>query len=224
MLLDTALADVRLLFPADPTRLAATLDRSLRSSGGIEVIAASKTATRCYPPEPLAAELADGIAGWPEYSDSGTPDLVLCGAGDVATGALIGALETIRLRHPGLRMRYVCLHDLLVLNPASERGGRLTPARIAELFPGSGPVVFAVAGYASPVKAMLFDRPELAARSAVLGYADPREVLSQPALLDRTGLSGAELVKYLLDRVAGRQAGQRIESDRLVDYHAEEAS
>lgn len=224
MLLDTALAEVKVLFPADPTRLAATLDRSLRGTGGIELIAASKTAARCYPVGPLAAELEDGIAAWPEFSDHGTPDIVLCGAGDVATGALLCALDDLRGQQSGLVVHYVCLHDLLVLNPASQQGARITPARMAELFPGTGPVVFAVPGYPTPVKAMLFDRPDLAVRSTVLGYADPGEIISQTALLNRTGLSGAELVEYLVGRVRARRAEHRTFPDRPVDYDAEEPS
>jgi xylulose-5-phosphate/fructose-6-phosphate phosphoketolase len=200
-LLDTALDSTHLLLPADITRLAVCLDRSLSGRGGIHVVSASKHTTATYPLGPLAAELADGIAVWPDFSDAGEPDLTLCGAGDVATTALLAALDGLRARHPGIAVRYVCLHDLTVLDPTSAAGARLTEHRLAELFPGSGPVVFAVPGFASAVKAMLFDRPRLAARGSVLGYSDPAEVIPHDELLDRTGMSVDRLVTYLLLKV-----------------------
>jgi len=200
-LLDTALDATHVLLPADPIRLAATLDSSLRSRGGIHLISASKTAGRSYPTETIADELADGLAIWPDLSDAGEPDLVLCGAGDVATDALLGALEQVRPQHPGVAVRYVCLHDLAVLNPRSPGGSRLTDIRIGELFAGTCPVVFAVPGYASTVKAMLFDRPQLAGRSSVVGYADPGDVVSHSELLQHTGMSGDRLVKHLSERI-----------------------
>lgn len=200
-LLDTALDSTHLLLPADPARLAASLDRSLHSRGGIHVLSASKYTTATYPLGPLAAELADGIAVWPDFSDAGEPDLTLCGAGDVATAALLAALDGLRARLPRIAVRYVCLHDLTVLNPTSAAGVQLTTHRMADLFPGSGPVVFAVPGFTSVVKAMLFDRPWLAARSSVLGYSDPADVISHGELMDRTGMSSDRLIKYLLLKV-----------------------
>jgi xylulose-5-phosphate/fructose-6-phosphate phosphoketolase len=201
-LLDTALNATHVLLPADPTRLAATLDRSLRSRGGVHIISASKTAGVSYPTGTVVTELAEGIAAWPDFSDADEPDLVLCGAGDIATAALLGALDHLRAHHPPIAVRYVCLHDLTVLNPRSEAGSRLTTSRITELFPGTCPVVFAVPGYTSTVKAMLFDRPEIASRSSVIGYSDPGDVVSQSELLDRSGMSCERLTKYLAERIA----------------------
>lgn len=201
-LLDTALDTTHLLLPADPTRLAATLERSLRSRGGIHVVAASKNATASYPLSPLADELADGIAVWPEFSDPGEPDLILCGAGDIATSALLSALEVLRARRAGIAVRYVCLHDLTVLDPTSAAGVRLTDSRMAELFPGSGPIVFGVTGYTSAVKAMLFDRPGFAARCSVTGYSDPGDVILHSELLHRNGMSAGRMAAYLMERIA----------------------
>jgi xylulose-5-phosphate/fructose-6-phosphate phosphoketolase len=201
-LLDTALSATHVLLPADPARVAATLDRSLRGHGGIHVVAASKTADQSYPTGPVDEELSDGIALWPDFSDPGDPDLVLCGAGDIATAALLAALEQVRAQHPGVTARYVCLHDLTVLDPRSSAGCRLSADRMAELFPGACPVVFAVPGYASTVKAMLFDRPGLAARSSVVGYADPGDVVPRSELFRRTGMSVDRLVKHLVERMS----------------------
>ena len=73
---------------------------------------------------------------------------------------------------------------------------------MAELFPGTCPVVFAVPGYASALKAMLFERTEIAARSSVVGYRDPSDVVSRDELLERTGISVTRLVKHLVERIS----------------------
>lgn len=200
--LDTALDATHVLLPADPFRVAATLDRSLRSRGGIHLVAASKTAEAMYPADPLDAELSDGIAPWTHYSDTGEPDIILCGAGDIAAAALLSALEQLRDQCPGIAARYVCLHDLTVLDPRSAAGSRLSTKRMTEFFPGTCPVVFAAPGYASALKAMLFERAEIAARSSVIGYSDPGDVVSRSELLDRTGMSVARLVKHLIERIS----------------------
>ncbi|MBT8162995.1 MULTISPECIES: phosphoketolase [Arthrobacter] len=204
---ESAPVPVRLLTPADPVRLAAVIRQCVSSNDSIAVITASKYATENFPRDTLDEELRTGMAVWPTLSDPGTPDITLCVAGDVASSVAAQALSAFRETAPGKKVRWVTLLDLNALDPKM-RGP--WPARFEKVFPDHGPVLFVVPYFAAAVKSRLFDIPQMASRSTVLGFQDLGHHLKGEALLDACGMSPDRLCQLMLTSTQEPVADRRL--------------
>src|SRR2546423_405406 len=68
---------IKVLTPADPSRLAAALHACFASVGAVNVIIAGKHDAITFPAESIGEEQRRGLAVWPHLSDAGQPDLTL---------------------------------------------------------------------------------------------------------------------------------------------------
>ncbi|GAA3766789.1 phosphoketolase family protein [Plantactinospora mayteni] len=181
---------VRVLTPADPSRLAIALDRVLGSTGQLNVILAGKHPTDQQPLDTLEQECSRGLAVWPHASDEGEPEIVLLAAGDLpATTACTTALS-LRLRH-GLRVRVVAVQDLTVLgNPATWPSG-LSDAELQRYFGPTAPLVIATLGHPAAVWGLIEDR--LHRPVEVIGWCEPDGPMPQHRLAEAAGMNVAGL-------------------------------
>jgi xylulose-5-phosphate/fructose-6-phosphate phosphoketolase len=194
---------LRLLFPADVARTAATLTFALRKLGRASIITASKHPLTRHPLTTLADELRHGAAIWPHLSDAGRPDLVLASAGDVPAHQL-SALATQLRQRAHLRLRYVHIHDLTVLGDPGLWPHALTDDALAELFTTHAPILLATTGHAADIHALLGPRHP-GARLRVLGYHDPGRPVSTERLLAHCGLDLDGLTRHALAATRAHQ-------------------
>ncbi|MFD3653348.1 phosphoketolase [Streptomyces sp. NPDC058620] len=185
---------LHVLTPADPGRAAAALTFALRKLGRCTIVVAGKHTIVHHPLETLDEELRHGIATWPHltHPGPGEPDLILASAGDLPAEALTTLAQRLRAERPGLRLRYVHVHDLTVLAEDGARPLALAPEAFARHFGTRAPIVLATSGHPADIHALL-GRRHPGPRLTVLGYRDPGRPVSQEHLrqfcgLDDTGL------------------------------------
>lgn len=183
---------LRLLLPADATRLYTTVTRHATGAGQCCLITATKHPLPAYPAETIETELAAGAAHWPHLSDHGDSDIVLAAAGDLAAREVTEALALLRRTAPGLRVKVVYVHDLTALGHPDRYPHALNPGAFTRLFGDDTPVLLATILEPAATQTLLWDRPSRE-RFTIVGYRDPGRPLAHAALLAHTGLAATNL-------------------------------
>ncbi|MFE6459219.1 phosphoketolase [Streptomyces cinereoruber] len=187
---------LHVLTPADPARAAAALTFALRKLDRCTIVVAGKHTHLQHPLETVDEELRHGIAIWPHltHPGPGEPDLILASAGDLPAEALTTLARRLRAERPGLRLRYVHIHDLTALAEDGTRPLALAPQEFARHFGTRAPIVLATNGHPADLHALL-GRRHPGPRLTVLGYRDPGRPVSQEHLRELCGLDDAGLWK-----------------------------
>ena len=153
-------ADVaRIYLPPDANCLLSVADHCLRSKHLINVIVAGKQPQ----PQWLGIDAAvrhctAGAGVWEWASSAGEPEVVMACAGDVPTLEALAAVMLLREYEPDLRVRFVNVVDLMVLQPAAEHPHGLEDHAFDALFTLDKPVIFAFHGYASLIHKLAYRR------------------------------------------------------------------
>jgi xylulose-5-phosphate/fructose-6-phosphate phosphoketolase len=176
---------VRVITPADPTRLAVALDDVLGSTGRCNIIVAGKHTVACHPVDTLEQERRRGIAVWPHASDEGEPDLVLVAAGDLPAEVVCAAAPVIRQRLR-LRVRVVAVHDLTVLGHPAVWPAALSDAEVRQCFGTTAPVIIASLGHPAAVWGLIEDR--LRRPVKIIGWTEPSGPAPQRRLAETAGM------------------------------------
>jgi xylulose-5-phosphate/fructose-6-phosphate phosphoketolase len=141
---------IRVYLPPDANSLLAVGDTCLRSRNCINVIIAGKQPALQYLPIDEAIQhTSKGIGLWKWASNEGDsgPDVVLACAGDVPTMEMLATVDLLRQHLPELKVRFINVIDLMVLQPASEHPHGLSDREFDELFTCDRPIIFAFHGY-----------------------------------------------------------------------------
>jgi xylulose-5-phosphate/fructose-6-phosphate phosphoketolase len=140
---------VRVYLPPDANTLLSTMDHCLRTRNYINVVVAGKQPQPNWLDwESAALHCARGIGVWEFASnDEGDPDVVMACAGDVPTLETLAAVDLLRERLPGLKIRVVNVVDLMRLQDSREHPHGLSDAEFDALFTTDKPVIFAYHGY-----------------------------------------------------------------------------
>jgi len=140
---------VRVYLPPDANCLLSVTDHCLRSRNYVNVVVAGKQPSPQWLTMPEAeAHCAAGIGTWEWASnDGGNPDVVLACCGDVPTLEAVAAAEILRRHVPQLKVRFVNVVDLMMLQPESEHPHGLSEAAFDALFTTDKPILFAFHGY-----------------------------------------------------------------------------
>jgi xylulose-5-phosphate/fructose-6-phosphate phosphoketolase len=176
---------VRVLTPADPVRLAATLEECLASAGRVNVIIAGKHNTASFPAATLDDEMRCGLAVWPQLSDPGDPDLTIVTAGDLPAQAVAACSPELRSRLR-CKIRVVNIADLTVLGPAATWPRGLTDADLDWYLGTDAAVLFVTLGHPAAVWGLLQGR--LRRPAEVIGWREPPAPMPQSALAQNAGL------------------------------------
>jgi xylulose-5-phosphate/fructose-6-phosphate phosphoketolase len=141
---------VRIYLPPDANTLLSVTDHCLRSRNYVNVIVAGKQpAPQWLDIDAAVKHCSAGIGLW-EWAgnDQGVePDAVLACAGDVPTLEALAAVSLLRTHVPDLKIRFVNVVDLMVLQPQSEHPHGLSDAEFDSLFTTNKPIIFAFHGY-----------------------------------------------------------------------------
>ncbi|WP_433165520.1 phosphoketolase family protein [Kribbella sp. CA-247076] len=140
---------VRVYLPPDANTLLSTMDHCLRTRNYINVVVAGKQPQPSWLDwESAALHCARGIGVWDFASnDEGDPDVVMACAGDVPTLETMAAVDLLRERLPGLKIRVVNVVDLMRLQDSTEHPHGLSDAEFDALFTTDKPIIFAYHGY-----------------------------------------------------------------------------
>jgi xylulose-5-phosphate/fructose-6-phosphate phosphoketolase len=140
----------RIYLPPDANCLLSVADHCLRSTNYVNVIVADKQPhLQFLDIEAAATHCAKGIGLWPWACNDqgGEPDVVIAGAGDVATIEALAAVAILRDKFPDLKIRFVNVVDLFTLQPDTEHPHGLSDRDFDSLFTTDKPVIFNFHGY-----------------------------------------------------------------------------
>ncbi|MFW2850738.1 phosphoketolase [Sphingomonas sp. TX0543] len=153
-------ADVaRIYLPPDANCLLSVADHCLRSHGYINLIVAGKDPEwQWLTMDEAIVHCTVGAGIWQWASDEGEPDVVLACAGDVPTLEALAAVTLLRDYVPDIRIRFVNVVDLMVLQPQSEHPHGLSDEDFDELFTTDKPVIFAFHGYPAMIHKLTYRR------------------------------------------------------------------
>jgi xylulose-5-phosphate/fructose-6-phosphate phosphoketolase len=134
----------------DANTLLSVADHCLRSRQYVNVIVAGKQ------PEPQWLDMdaaikhctaGIGIWQWASNDEGGEPDVVMACAGDVPTLEALAAVDLLRTHLPDLKIRFVNVIDLMVLQPETEHPHGLSDREFDSIFTTESPIIFAFHGY-----------------------------------------------------------------------------
>ncbi len=140
----------RIYLPPDANCLLSVADHCLRSTGYINVMVADKQPHLQFLTMDEAIKHCSKGAGlweWACNDEGGEPDLVMAGAGEVATIEALAATAILREKFPDLRIRFVNVVDLFALQPQSEHPHGLSDRDFDSLFTKDRPIIFNFHGY-----------------------------------------------------------------------------
>lgn len=141
---------IRVYLPPDTNTLLSVADHCLKSRNYVNVIVSGKQPSLQYLTIDEAIQhCAKGIGIWKWASnDFGSePDVVMACAGDVPTMETLAAIDLLRRNVPDLKIRFINVIDLMVLQPKSEHPHGLSDQEFDELFTTDKPIIFAFHGY-----------------------------------------------------------------------------
>jgi len=149
----------RIYLPPDANCLLSVADHALRSRGYLNVIVAGKQPEWQWLDIDAAARHCTAGAGiWAWAGDDPDPDVVIACAGDVPTLEALAAVTILRASVPDIRIRFVNVVDLMVLQPETQHPHGLNDRDFDALFTTDKPVIFAFHGYPSLVHKLTYSR------------------------------------------------------------------
>ena len=151
---------VRIYLPPDANTLLSVADHCLRSRNYVNLIIAGKQPSpQWLDMDAAVRHCAAGAGVWAWASnDAGEPDVVMACAGDVPTLEALAAVTLLRVYVPDIRIRFVNVVDLMVLQPPSEHPHGLADHEFDALFTTDKPVIFAFHGYPAIVHKLTYRR------------------------------------------------------------------
>ena len=151
---------VRIYLPPDANTLLSVADHCLRSRNYVNLIIAGKQAAKQWLDMDAAVRhCTAGVGIWDWASNgAGAPDVVMACAGDVPTLEALAAVTLLRSYVPDIRIRFVNVVDLMVLQPASEHPHGLADHEFDALFTTDKPVIFAFHGYPAIIHKLTYRR------------------------------------------------------------------
>ncbi|KIZ41641.1 MULTISPECIES: phosphoketolase family protein [Rhodopseudomonas] len=151
---------VRIYLPPDANCLLSVADHCLRSRNYINLIVAGKQPEwQWLDIESATRHCTAGAGIWQWASnDGGDPDVVIACAGDVPTVEALAAVMLLRNYVPDIRIRFVNVVDLMVLQPQSEHPHGMEDRDFDELFTVDKPVIFAFHGYPALIHKLTYRR------------------------------------------------------------------
>ena len=163
---------VRIYLPPDANTLLSVADHCLRSRNYVNLIIAGKqpapqwldmdaAVRHCTAGAGIwawASTGAGGSAGASAGDGASAPDVVMACAGDVPTLEALAAVTLLRSYVPDIRIRFVNVVDLMVLQPPSEHPHGLADHEFDALFTIDKPVIFAFHGYPAIIHKLTYRR------------------------------------------------------------------
>jgi xylulose-5-phosphate/fructose-6-phosphate phosphoketolase len=224
---------VRIYLPPDANTLLSVADHCLRSRNYVNLIIAGKQpAPQWLDMDAAVRHCAAGAGVWEWASgDAGVgqvdPDVVMACAGDVPTLEALAAVTLLRSYVPDIRIRFVNVVNLMVLQPQSEHPHGLADHEFDALFTTDKPVIFAFHGYPAIIHKLTYRRRNHG-NIHVRGYKEEGTTTTPFDMvvlnnLDRyqLALDAIRRIPRLADRVAAETARFEATMQRHKRYIAE---
>ncbi len=151
---------VRIYLPPDANCLLSVADHCLRSRNYVNLIIAGKQpAPQWLNIDEAVRHCSVGASVWAWASnDQWDPDVVMACAGDVPTLEALAAVTLLRGYVPDIRIRFVNVVDLMVLQPPHQHPHGLSDHDFDEMFTTDKPVIFAFHGYPAMIHKLTYRR------------------------------------------------------------------
>ena len=218
---------VRIYLPPDANTLLSVADHCLRSRNYVNLIIAGKQpAPQWLDMDAAVRHCAAGAGVWAWASnDAGLgqvdPDVVMACAGDVPTLEALAAVTLLRSYVPDIRIRFVNVVDLMVLQPPSEHPHGMADHEFDALFTEDKPVIFAFHGYPAIIHKLTYRRRNHD-NIHVRGY---KEEGTTTTPFDMVVLNNVDRYQLALDairripRLAGQVAAETARFDATLQRH-----
>ena len=215
---------IRVYFPPDANTLLSVTDHCLRSRDYVNVVVAGKQPQ----PQWLDMEAAVrhctagiGIWEWASTDTGAEPDVVMACCGDVPTIETLAAVDILRQRLPGLKIRVVNVVDLMKLQPAEEHPHGLSHREFDVYFTTDKPILFAYHGYPWLIHRLSYRRTNHG-NLHVRGYKEEGTTTTPFDMAVRNDLDRFHLVQDVIDRVPklghGAAYVKQAMRDKLIDH------
>lgn len=152
---------IRIYLPPDANTLLSIADHCLNSRNYVNVIIAGKQPQfQFLNVDEAKAHCTKGLGIWKWASNDNNcePDVVIASAGDVPTLEALAAVQLIREHIPALKVRFINVVDLMVLQPRTSHPHGLLDLEFDELFTTDKPVIFAFHGYPWLIHRLIYKR------------------------------------------------------------------
>ena len=163
--------NVNIYFPVDVNTLLATLETTLSSKNGVNLIVAGK---RDMPQWLFLNEsiehVKNGFSIWEWMSDD-NPDIVFTSCGDYQTNETIKGIQILKELLPELKIRYININQISQFKIGNEVNLLSSENLFNEYFTKDKPIVFNFHGYPTAIQQLLFGKVE-ANRIKILGYQE----------------------------------------------------
>ena len=218
---------VRIYLPPDANTLLSVADHCLRSRNYVNLIIAGKQrAPQWLDMDSAVRHCTAGAGVWAWASNDAAdnanePDVVMACAGEVPTLEALAAVTLLRVYVPDIRIRFVNVVDLMVLQPPSEHPHGLADHEFDALFTDDKPVIFAFHGYPAIIHKLTYRRRNHD-NFHVRGY---KEEGTTTTPFDMVVLNNLDRYQLALDairripRLAGQVAAESARFDATMQRH-----
>ncbi|MBI1272307.1 phosphoketolase [bacterium] len=194
---------IRIYLPPDANSLLSCVDHCLRSVNYINVIVCDKQKHLQYMDMDYAIKHCTkgiGIWEWASNDQGVEPDVVLACAGDIATQEALAANALLRQEFPDLKVRFVNVVDLLMLQPESEHPHGLSDKDFDSMFTMDKPVIFNFHGYPWLIHRLAYRRTNHG-NMHVRGYKEKGNINTPLELAINNQTDRFSLAMDVIDRV-----------------------
>jgi len=214
---------VRVYLPPDANTLLSVTNHCLRSRNYVNVIVAGKQPALQYlNMDQAVRHCTIGLGIWEFASnDAGAePDVVMACAGDIPTLETLAAVDWLRQRIPGLKIRVVNVVDLMTLQPPTEHPHGISGKEYDSLFTADKPIIFNFHGYPWLIHRLTYRRTNQ--NLHVRGYKEEGTTTTPFDMCVLNQIDRFNLAIDVIDRVPGlatASAHLRQElRDKLIDH------
>lgn len=194
---------IRVYFPPDANTLLSVTDHCLRSRNYVNVIVAGKQPELQWLNMDAAVKHCTagiGIWEWASNDMGSEPDVVMACCGDVPTIEILAAVDMLRRKLPGLKVRVINVVDLMKLQPKEEHPHGLSDWEFDTLFTTDKPIIFAYHGYPWLIHRLTYRRTNHK-NLHVRGYKEEGTTTTPFDMAVRNDLDRFHLVEDVVDRV-----------------------
>ena len=152
---------VRMYLPPDTNCLLSCFDHCTSTKNYINVIVASKHPRQQWFSMEEAEKLCTKGIGKIEFASTDnnkTPDLILACCGDTPIIETLAATKILKEKLPNLKIRVICVVDLMKLESKEQHAHGLTQEEYNDLFTKNKPIVFAFHGYPNLIHQLTYKR------------------------------------------------------------------
>jgi xylulose-5-phosphate/fructose-6-phosphate phosphoketolase len=215
---------IRVYLPPDANTLLSVTDHCLRSRNYINIIVAGKQPALQYLDMDDAIKHCSagiGIWEWASNDKGFEPDVVMACAGDIPTLETLAAVHLLRQTMPDLKVRFINVVDLMVLQPAEEHPHGLSSKDFDALFTTDKPIIFAYHGYPWLIHRLTYRRTNHE-NLHVRGYKEEGTTTTPFDMVVLNDMDRFHLVGDVIDRVpklssVAAYAKQSIR-DKLIEH------